>query len=649
MINVLTLNFRAVLVIFLSMIISSCVGTVQSVDPTPTKVSSSKDATLSTFEGIYSAIAISNGKIEICFNPMPGNVDKFTYIISFDGQQIPTYVSANSLKPDYRGLVKYTVSGLDSNKKYTFQVQVRDIQTQIQSSNNVKVSATTFANVTANFYGISEVRNLSGASGLNGIEVLWPEAEVKGTDVFKNDVDPIEYKITVIDSTFLNPGNMNDTSFGEPVRKVISAAGNQRNLIINGLKSGTKYYVQVRAIHHGYTANAANAYYKVEENTNYLEIITYTEDLASLNFNNNSFFLTWPNGSGGLYALNGNWTIPTGNFDHYRLYYAEKGTINVNSFLNTQDVDSLCFGTETQDTKVSCVDAMSSASTASITGLKPNTAYDVVLAVCISVNCERTKRVISTTQSKTTTPNIANFQGITTIEVSNDISNLNTLQLNFLQPDFTTGNISGFLVDFYGNNPDSTTPTALNDSSVINSTSMTVDGFDYLNATSITLRGVDYSSTDQQCYMVYPFSYTSAGTKTISKSGLTPVCITPVLRGPTAAEFEGFSSSPDLCDKTLSQVSLFWSRPNKGIFDQYEIFYIKSSTTTFSFNDAINWETNPNYHRILVDESLNSYTLTNMATGANAVYQIGILSYYNSTSGPIRSEYNLKTIKCDFR
>ena len=113
--------------------------------------------------------------------------------------------SANTLTPDYRGFVKYTVTGLDQNKKYTFNVQARDLTTQNESSNNIKIAATTFANPTANFVGVSETRNLSGSAGLNGIEVIWPQAEVKGTEISRNDIDPVEYKITVIDSTSLNP------------------------------------------------------------------------------------------------------------------------------------------------------------------------------------------------------------------------------------------------------------------------------------------------------------------------------------------------------------------------------------------------------------------------------------------------------------
>jgi hypothetical protein len=251
-----------ILLILITIILGSCVGNIKSKTPISTKVSSALNAVLDNFQGLGSATAISNTKVELFFNPILVDIDKYTYIINYDGQEIPVYIAANSLQVDYRGLVKYTVTGLNPHQKYSFSVQVREITTQQESSNNIKLSAITFANITADFVGISDVRNLSGSAGLNGIEVVWPEAQVTGTVLNKADGDPVEYKITIIDSAFLSPGNMNDLSFSEPLRKVVSAGGDQRSLVINGLKPNTKYFVQVRAIHYGHSANSANASYK---------------------------------------------------------------------------------------------------------------------------------------------------------------------------------------------------------------------------------------------------------------------------------------------------------------------------------------------------------------------------------------------------
>jgi len=339
-------NLTIIVIFFLISTLFSCVGTVQSVDPISTKVSKTSNSTLDNFSGLESAIPISNSKVELFFNPLLTDLDKYSYIITYDGLQVPIYVAANSVQNDYRGLAKFTVNGLESNKKYTFQIQVRDIKTQVESSNNVKISATTFSNLTANFAGISEARNLSGSAGLNGVEIVWPEAEIKGTLVSPNEIDPIEYQITLIDANFLQPNSMNDTTFGEPKRKVVSAAGNKRNLVVNGLKQNTKYYVQVRAIHQGYKDNSANSAYKVEENSNYLPVTTFSEDLANLNYDPNSFFLSLPPGPGGLYAIKANWKIPKGNFEEFRVYYTKQGTSNLNGYLNSADVNSFCFGQE---------------------------------------------------------------------------------------------------------------------------------------------------------------------------------------------------------------------------------------------------------------------------------------------------------------
>lgn len=380
-----------------------------------------------------------------------------------------------------------------------------------------------------------------------------------------------------------------------------------------------------------------------------MEVTTYSEDLANLNFDTNSFYLSLPHGPGGLYALNGNWLMPIGNFDSFRIYYAKDGSANINSFLNTQDVDFLCMGSETNNPNIFCEETTSNKIAMTLTGLEPNVLYNAVLVVCLSQDCERAKRVISSTESRTTTPTVANFQGITTIDTSNDVSNLNTLKLNFLTPDFTTGNISGFIVDYYGNNPNSLTPIALNDSLVTNTTTLSVDEFEFSTATSITIRGIDYTSTDQQCFMVYPFTYTNGGAKIYSKASLTPSCVTPILKGPTALQFEGFTSTPLACDVDFKLVNLTWDTPINGVHDKFEIFYIKSETENFSFSNAVQYESNPEYRRILLDEGNTTYTLSNMATGPGAVYKIGILSFYDSPTTAVRSDFNIKTITCDFR
>lgn len=640
------------LIITTLFVVTACVGKVKDTTPVKTIANTEKENSVTSYIGIISAKAISNSKIEVFFPPIDGDTDKISYIISYDRQSNPVYVDATTMKPDYRGILKYTITGLNSDTSYVFNVQAKNNSNGKVSANSLKFSATTFANITANFYGVSEVRNLSGSQGLNGIEVLWPEAQILGSDISRNTLDPIEYKITVIDAAFLNPGNINDATFSEPQRKVISVAGSKRSMVVNGLKPATKYYVQVRCIHYGFSLNSSNSAYKVEENSNYQEISTYSDDLANLNFKNNSFYLTWPPGIGGLSTLLGNWEAPIGNFDHYRIYYAITGTVNLNTFLNSQEVDALCLDEEVSDSRVSCQETNFASTNAYIAGLIPNTSYDVILAVCITGDCAKSKRVISQLKTKITTPPVVSFQGISTIETSTDINELNTLTLKYSPIDFTTGNIAGLLVDYYGNSESNASPKTINDPSIVNNTGLTVDSFDYrateIADTQIIVRGINTAIVDKQCFLVYPFSYNNDGSKNLYLNLTSPVCIIPNLKAPTATEFPGLtiSNTDTPCQKSAHRIDINWTAPTKGIFSKYEIFYT-NSLLPFNFTQALNYLSGNGYQRVQVDKSITTYSITNLETGPTVNYQVGILTYYNSANGPLRSDFNASIINCN--
>jgi hypothetical protein len=642
-------SFVNLIAFFAISFLFSCVGTIKSANPINTVTITNSTAVLNNFQGIALANPIADSKVEIFFYPIAENVDNYSYIINYDGKQVPIYVPANSLITDYRGYVKYTVTGLLANTSYTFNVQIRDITLSKESSNNVKLTATTFSNFTANFYGISEVRNLPGASGLNGISVIWPEAEVKGGNT-PVEIDPIEYRVTVLDATNHVPGDINDTSYGEPSRKVISAAKDKRNIVINGLLSGTKYYVQVRAIHKGAIDNSANSNYKTEANTNYLEITTYSADQSQAAPDSNLFSLSLPPGVGGLYSIIANWKIPTGNFDHFRLYYAKAGN-NLANFVTSSGItkNSTCELPEVNNSNIRCLAIDSNLATGSITGLSPISDYDVLLAACIDTAC--TRKATTSVQTKKTSPNSASFNGIKTIASANDVNELNTLTLNFDLPNFNTGNISGYNIDYYFNSISYLSPVTLNDPA--NTTSITVDSFNYLTDTSIKLRGIDYNSTDLQCFAIYPYSYDGSGNKVVQKQNLTPKCILPAATAPDSTQFLGFKDPGLSCSSGSRSIALNWDTPTGGVYDKYEIFYVKVSSISDPFNIdfAYDYANHPEYHRILLDNSKTSYIISNLQSGAGIYYKVGISTFYDvpnnvQNSIPIRSDMTM--LGCDF-
>jgi len=643
--NVKTQKFSLLVILTFSVsLLMSCVGTIKDANPLSTKAASTNDKAMSNYGGISAATAISNTRVEVVFPPADGDADQLAYVIRYDGQQIPTYVYGSSLKPDYRGLLKHTILNLQSDSLYAFSVQVRNIKTNVESSNNISKVTKTFNNATAIFNGISVARNLPGADGLNGIEVIWAEAEIRGGVVSKDEVDPIEYQVTVIDASSLNPGDMNDTNFSDPVRKIYSIQGNKRSATINGLKAGTKYFVQVRAVHYGYSipANSSNINYKKEVNTNYLEISTYSDDLGNLNFDNGSLVTAFPPGIAGLYATQLDWESPEGNFDHYRIYYSIDGTSNVSSFLNSGMLDPACSGTETSDSNINCQFVDSNVSSFLLTGLETNTKYNMALAVCLSRTCENGKRIVSNIKTHTTTPPVASFRGISSIDAAKDINKLDRMFLNFESPDFTSGNISGFVVDYYGIDITNPSPMSLNDSDVLNTTLLTVQPFDFRNDTTIEISGIDPSSSTPYCFLIVPFTYNNDGSKTLHKTGLIPQCKVPQIKGPTLLEFAGIDSHA--CSPLSREISLTWIKPLSGIYDSFELFYTVNAGS-FNFGEAFDWINNPTYHRIQLLPSKTGATLSNLQPGKT--YRVGVISFYDSINGPIRSEINNNTIQCN--
>lgn len=619
-----------------------CIGTVNDANTPSTYVkdSSNKNYPLD-YEGISSAIPIANDKVEISFPPVGKDMEKIIFAIRYNGLQGPVYVSAKGLKPDYRGRLNYTLTKLQSDTNYYFSVQAFNVETGIESQSPAAKLAKTFSNNTANFYGISELRHLQGAAGAKGIEVFWNPAEVKGTIVTKDEIDPIEYKITVIDGSEINPGSMDDISYSDSVRKVISVSADKRSVVINGLRPAKKYFVQARAVHYGVVDNPSNSNYKTEKNSKYLEISTYSDEVSDIIFDPTSYKLNLPSGNFGLYSINAEWGTTTGNFDHYRLYYAVQGEADLNDYLNTEDGDVACSGHETANASVYCVPVESTKISKLLTGLKVNSTYDIAIAVCASAACARDKRIIGGLLSKKTTPPVASFQGINKINVARSIEEIDRIYLNFSLPNFLSGGISGYLVRYYGDDTTNSSPVDINDPLVPNETGLFVHPYNVMTDTEIAISGINPLSQKNYCFMMVPFSYNNDGTRNYGDvSNSQPKCILPTLKGPSKDEFAGIDSIN--CDPSGFSLEISWSPPTRGIYSNYELFYKKGSAP-FTFGQAINWE-QYGYQRIMLNPNINSYTFFGLAPAS--VHWVGVLTYYDSPLGLVRSEFNAKYFNC---
>lgn len=669
------------------MFLSGCVGTVKDANPIAAKSVTSTDASIQAYPGIDSVKFVSNNKIDVFFPQIPTDGDKIAYVIRFGGQQIPLYVHADTVKPLYNGLLRYTVTGLQTDTKYDFSVQARNIVTATESTNNATKGIKTVSNVTANFDGITQVRNRPGADGLNGVEVFWSEAETRGGNINKDPIDPFEYKITVINggvvgggpnANALTPASMNDTAFVDPDRKVITVASSKRSAIVNGLQPNTNYFFQVRAVHFGKTTalNAGNVSYLVEQNTKYREIATYSDNIANLKFDINSLETSYPSGASGLFAAQVSWTPPVGNFDHYRVFYIpedEDPTLYFEDFLNNGKFNPFCFGPEIQDPqniKIRCEQVESDKISRLITSLSANRSYKIALAVCMTSDCAQFSldgdnlRLISTIRMHETTPAIANFSGITTLSGPKSLTDLDKVYLNYNSIDFSSGNISGLIVEYHGPT-ESIAPVQLNqfgdilDSNGVkvtvlentNGTGLTVNDFDYLTDSSISISGTDPTLSQTYCFRIYPFTYDYVNNAKVPyKNGLTVKCVTPEIKGPTAVIFPGFDKVD--CSPTLNAekyVDLDWLKPEIGIFDKYEIYYAKGVTKPqFSYTSAITISDPdyPKYKRIILDDHIDSIRITDLEP--NTTYTFGIRTRYQSINGIERSEVNTKYDSCIF-
>ena len=212
----------------------------------------------------------------------------------------------------------YTVSGLQVNTTYSFAVSVTNNATKAKSDEGDILSATTFANLTADFDGIASVRSPAGSAGRNSVIVEWVGAKATGGATSPKNGDPVAYEIVYI-SEVGGPTNINNVA--DPDRKVNTfpspppetTLSSERSRTVSGLNSGTKYYFQVRAIHKGYVmfgGIGGDSNYKREQNHKFLAITT-TMLTGSMAFVVR-MFMSIPRWSAGENNLDVTWPRPRG-------------------------------------------------------------------------------------------------------------------------------------------------------------------------------------------------------------------------------------------------------------------------------------------------------------------------------------------------
>lgn len=623
----------------ISLFCYSCIGKIEDKNPEKTKGAQAVSKPLD-FIGISDARAISNDKIEVYFYPAEvEDQSKISYHVSYDGIPIVTSFSGETLQKDYRGMFRVVLDKLEMNTNYKLSVQISNKETKEESSVKTNIEVKTFQNLTADFYGLSNLRNLPGVEGKNSIYVDWPGATKLGIGPLENEIDPIQYVITAINSDVLKPDSFDDEDFSGTDRKVFYAVGDTVFTRLNGLKAGTKYYVRVRAIHSGFSDFSTDPTYLTEQNNKYLEITTLDDDLASIVIDSDSLQIRADLGSVGLTTLAMNWKLKEAAFDHYRVYYKKNGEgLEWASQKSSLPID--CNGA-ILSTAYSCQKISYKENSFKLTDLAPYTKYDVYLVICQTEDCSSGRRKEFESKGPyTTDPGFVRFSGIKKINSPSNYWALDEISLEFENPDLSTGALDGIIVKLharsdtggnfkYLNHPDE---SLLETSSPFykNDTGLIVSTFRFDTASSkIKISGIDNDSPENYCFSLLPYIFKNEGYE-INNSNEVILCKSIRVETPKVTEFIGFETVSRSLTSGNNEISMTWRPPSAGVYSHYHVFLYKSENSSdlnFNFSDAIN---NPGtkYMKVSIPYGTTSYTFSFVPSGT---YQVGILTYLESS------------------
>ncbi len=628
---------KEIIYLFLFFFVIGCVGTIEDKNPDTTKGASIATKPL-IFDGIADATAISDTKVEVKFFPASGTPLETTYIITYDGLDIPITIPAENLRTDYSGLLSYTVTGLSINRTYSFNVQATDDFGNKSSSDQIRI-VSTFSNRTADFFGITTLSNLSGEDGRNSLKVSWAAATREGSIFLPKEIDPIQYEIVLLDADALTPAAFDDDSFGEPQRKVTLVDDEKVSHQVNGLQPGTRYYVRVRAIHSGYSENGANLDYLKERNSKYLELETLSDDSSEINVDLSDFNVRANDGSDGLTSLVVNWDAAQGAISSYRMYYRIAEEDPFAAEWDDSIITAVCDG-QIGASDWYCKELNFNITSAILPDLKPLTNHEVKGFVCLNEECSQKLRY-NDLSPYYTDPGLASFDGIQEIEGPRYFWSLDRIYLTINSPDLTSGKIDGLIVELQNGGEDDAVTLesgmALNDPTGGNTSSVVVESFDYATDTEIIIKGADtevHPTYKGYCFKVFPFFYEDGVVIYANNEGRS-LCYPQDQAEekssftPSGNEFSGINMDLTSTDGATRTVNLAWSTPSGGIYDQFSIYVRDVSLgESFSFSDALAGDTD--YIKIEVPYGENGYSLPFLASGST--YAFGVVTELSTSS-----------------
>jgi hypothetical protein len=618
---------------------TGCVGTLQEAARDYANVVVPNDE-IPQFAGIAQLVPIADTRLEVFFYPAVGGTGKYTYDVLIGSNPAPISFPSDVLTPDYRGLLKVTLKNLTRLNSYQVKVEVRNENATVSSASNVVKTAMTFDNQVADFDGITAAFNMAGQDGKDSIKIRWTPARISG-GIIKQPWDPKLYEVIVVDASRLSPSDM-DANFLPSQGKwtySFNHADDLNEYVVRGLPANKRFYVRMRCLHETSENNVYNPRMRSELNTKYVEISTLSDSLADLKFEPSAFAVALSPGEQGLTSIQTTWTQAVGVFDHYRLYYSLVGGGVSSGFL-----PDLCLtpATSPNSATIFCKTADITASSAPITGLDPYSNYEVALVLCQTSQCTAAERLVGPFRVILTDPAFPSFAGVKTVTKAATLEDLGTLLVTFDTPNFTTGYVDGLILRMRRTVDGSDAEVVLDSTMISN---VYYDHYEYVSDTKITVNNIDYLSEQPYCFSLTPFKYDTDGVTKREVPNNVWKCMQPSIVAPTALEFRGLATA----STSFSTVSLTWDKPSNGIFEQYEIFYRKGSTS-FTWGDAIAQAGNgnfTNYGRRLINSSQLGSTIASLPDG---VYTFGVLAYFSyvTDGGPvvIRSETNNNLLRC---
>jgi hypothetical protein len=691
--------------ILILLMISSCVGTIEEKNPENTKGATTSSESVA-FGGLTKAVAVAHNKVELYWFPAAGNPEVLTYFIYINNSLNPAAIPATSLETTEAGLLTFTVDNLLTNTTYNFSVGVKNTFDNSTSDDNASLSATTFANITARFQGISSVEVPAGATGQNNLTVKWLPAQTDTPALaLPYPQDPVGYEIRYINKLHGTGEDLSDLSNSFVVTKqypttitATTPASDLRTTTISGLTSGGTYYFMVRAIHKSFVDYGHIVSYKREMNNRYVEQTT-TGVGGVFSLTSTLLNVAPPkSGSDQKDKVELKWYPATGSFDSYRVYWkrvadpdqTEVGVsaIAVAPYGLADELDEAYITTVIHpggekvngDVDFGYFNVSADDTFALVKSLQSYGYYQIKIAACESIGCP--VRIYSDMVTHRVVPSIAPFTGIKNIDHPRLPTELDRVYMLADPPVVTSGYIDKTEVWCYDSEsdafpvllPNDGTPavdggSVCNNAALLTPSPVSLNSFSSFSEATIELSnpfsGSETVSSKRYCFAIVPTidgdfsggdvydfpSYNGANTPPRDLSNAVVKCISPEIRVPSVENFEGRNLG---CNVVVDDINVSWDLPTSGIYTNFVVFWKEKDENTFLFSDAVaDIGTQAVYHNSIdtnsatfLNSSATSYTIADLKPGKN--YHFGVLAFIDDADPTKRkfSEYNIRTDDC---